>query len=324
MNLLIIGYSSIVRKRVIPALLTMPSITRVDVASRSSASKISLPHKHKGEIFNDYDTALAESKADLVYISTVNSEHALWAEKSLLRGYHVIVDKPAFTDFETAKSLADLARNADLCLSEATVYAFHPQIQAVKNVFSEAESSPVRLTAIFSFPPLRPDDFRYKKHLGGGAFWDLGPYAVSVGRLFFGEKPEEVFCRICSYGGIDNVETSFSMLATYKEGRSMVGHFGFDTEYKNSLDLIGPDIYISVDRIFTTPAELENKIQVRNRNASTIVTVPKADSFSIYLQEVIESIAKRDYKYLTDYLLSDACVLHRIRSTALMKENKCQ
>jgi predicted dehydrogenase len=320
MNILFIGYSSIVQKRVIPALSFIPSIIHVDIASRSSASKISLPHKYKGEIFDDYDAALAKSKADLVYISTVNSEHAQWAKKALLRGFHVIVDKPAFIDFDTAKSLAELAQKAGLCLSEATVYAFHPQIQTVRDIFSEAKSGPTRLTAVFSFPPLSPDDFRYKKNLGGGALWDLGPYAVSVGRLFFGEEPEEVFCRICSYGGSDNIETSFSMLATYKGGRSMIGHFGFDTEYNNYLGLIGPTVYASIERIFTTPAEVENKIQVRHRNTCAVITAPKADSFSIYMQKVIESVQKKDYKYLAEYFLSDAHVLHRMRSSALLKE----
>jgi len=320
MNILFIGYSSIVQKRVIPALSVIPSITRVDVASLSSASKISLPYKYKGEIFDDYDTALAKSRADLVYISTVNSKHAKWAEKALLRGFHVIVDKPAFTDFETTKNLAELARKSGLCLSEATVYAFHPQIQAIRNIYSETKSGPTRLTAVFSFPPLKPDDFRYKKYLGGGALLDLGSYAVSVGRLFFGEEPEKVFCRICSYGGSDNVETSFSMLAAYKGGRSMVGHFGFDTEYSNYLGLIGPTVYAAIERIFTTPAEMENEIQVRHRNTCAVIKVPKADSFSIYMQKVIEAVQGGDHKYLIENLLSDARVLHRMRSAALLKE----
>ena len=45
MRVLIIGYSKIVQKRVLPALVQIPVIESVDVASQTSASKISLPEK---------------------------------------------------------------------------------------------------------------------------------------------------------------------------------------------------------------------------------------------------------------------------------------
>ncbi|MBI4707210.1 MAG: Gfo/Idh/MocA family oxidoreductase [Candidatus Omnitrophica bacterium] len=320
MQILIIGYSRIVQKRVIPALLEIPSITRIDIASQSFASKIALPDKFQGDIYNDYDTALSKSKADLVYISTVNSDHSKWAEKALVRGFHVIVDKPAFTGFNTAERLSELAQKSGLCLSEATVYAFHPQIQAAGDIFLKARSSPTRLTVIFSFPPLSPGDFRYKVNLGGGALWDLGPYAVSAGRLFFGEEPEEIFCRICSWGGSDNIDTSFSMLASYPGGRAMVGHFGFDTGYQNYLSLLGPDVSVTVERVFTTPADMENEIHFKLCNTPGVIKAPKADSFSIYIQQVLGAVQGGNYKYLTENLLSDAVILHKLRCTALGKE----
>jgi predicted dehydrogenase len=320
MYILLIGYSRIVQKRILPALLQIPSINRVDIASLSSASKISLNNRYEGEVFNNYDMALSKSKADLVYISTVNSEHAQWAEKALRKGLHVIVDKPSFTSFEVAQSLVELAQKSNLCLSEATVYAFHPQIKLVKDIFSKAKSSPTRLTAIFSFPPLNPEDFRYKKNLGGGAIWDIGPYAVSVGRLFFNEEPKEIFCKICSWDGSNNIETSFSMLMIYSNGRSIIGHFGFDTEYRNFLGLLGTDVSVSIERIFTTPADMENEIHVKQHNTTAVIKAPKADNFSIFIQRVIDAIQTGNTNEFADNLLSDASVLHRLRLSAIGKE----
>lgn len=316
MHILFIGYSRIVQKRVLPALVHVSSIKRIDIASRSSTSNIFLPDSCEGEVFDNYDIALSESRADIVYISTVNSEHARWAEKALNRGFHVIVDKPAFTSFETATRLVKLAQGSNLCLAEATVYAFHPQIQLAKDIFSKANSKPSRLTALLSFPPLNPEDFRYRKDLGGGALWDTGPYAVSVGRLFFESEPEEVFCKILSRGGKDDVDISFSVLATYPDGKSMVGHFGFTTEYINQLNLLGPDVSMTMDRIFTTTPELENEIRVRQRNETLTVKAPKADSFSIFIQRIIDAVQTGKHKELSDNLLLDASVLHRLRLAA--------
>jgi dTDP-3,4-didehydro-2,6-dideoxy-alpha-D-glucose 3-reductase len=316
MNILIIGYSAIARKRIVPALRSMQQIGRIDIASRSSASGISDEVAGNGTVFNDYADAISRSKADLVYISLVNSDHAEWAEKALRRGCHVIVDKPAFTSFDDAQRLTELARAKNLCLAEATVYAWHPQIQMARNLFLQAGTRPTRLTVSFSFPPLPMDNFRYQKHLGGGALWDLGPYAVSPGRLFFEDEPEEVFCRVCTRSAATGVDTSFSMLASYPGGRSMVGHFDFNTEYRNCINILGPGMSIDIDRLFTIPPDLENELLVRSNNRMTRVTAPRADCFAFFLQNVFDAIReKRDSIFIKDFL-TDATVLHRLRKAA--------
>ncbi|MEI6125398.1 MAG: Gfo/Idh/MocA family oxidoreductase, partial [Pseudomonadota bacterium] len=190
MHILIIGYSAIVKKRVLPALKKIEAIRCIDIATQSSASRLSSEKTFTGTAFTDYADALSKSTADIVYISLVNSSHAEWAEQALLKGCHVIVDKPCFIRFDDVKRLTNLARQKGLCLAEATAYAWHPQIQMVSDLFLQAGTQPTRLTVAFSFPPFAEDNFRYQKTLGGGALWDLGPYAVSPGRLFFKDQPD--------------------------------------------------------------------------------------------------------------------------------------
>lgn len=312
MHVLLIGYSKIVQNRILPALTQIPLIRSIDIASRTSASKIALPSQFKGEIFDDYEEALSKSKAKLVYVSLVNSAHAEWVEKSLLKGFHVIVDKPSFSDIKDAIRLIELSKKMDLCLAEATVYAYHQQIQLIKDIFLKANSKPLRLTAAFSFPPLNADNFRCKKELGGGSLWDLGVYAVSPGRIFFNEAPKEVFCRIYTRNPENNLDTSFVALATYSEGRSFIGHFGFDTEYRNCLNILGPDVSVDIERIFSTPAELENEIKIRQQNRAAILKAPKADSFVLFLQEVIKAIQVKGYGIFRQDLIDDATSLHRL------------
>ena len=260
MRVLIIGYSEIVKKRVLPALEKMKRVDCIDIASRSFTSCIPEKKSRQGAFFADYDEALSKSKADLVYISLVNSKHAEWAERALAKGCHVIVDKPSFISFDDAKKLANLAEQKGLCLAEATVYAWHPHIQMARDLFMQADTRPTRLTVAFSFPPLPAGNFRYQKSLGGGALWDLGPYAVSPGRLFFEAEPEEVFCGIGTRNSDTGVDTSFSMLAMYAGGRSLVGHFDFNTEYRNCINILGPSMSVDIDRFFTTPPDMESEL----------------------------------------------------------------
>jgi NDP-hexose-3-ketoreductase len=313
MKLLLIGYSRIAQKRLLPALAAI-GLAHIDVASRTRAAEVTRPAGATGRVFDDYDAALAESQADLVYVSTVNSTHAEWAEKALRRDRHVIVDKPAFTSLDDTRRLLDLAQRRNRCLAESTVYAYHPQIQAAGGAFREADSRPARLTATFSFPPLPADNFRYRKDCGGGALWDLGPYAVTPGRLFFGAEPDEVLCRVTGRGA--EVETSFSVLATYPGGRSMVGHFGFNTGYRNRLEILGPHVTVAIDRVFTMPASLSNELHVDQRNQPRTVTVPPADHFALFLRAVVAAIETGEHGPLAHDMLSDARVLHRLRQAS--------
>lgn len=312
MKLLLIGYSRIAQKRVLPA-LAEASITGVDVASRTQAAEVALPDGIAGRVFGDYETALSESDADLVYVSTVNSTHAEWAEQALRRGLHVVVDKPACTSLDDAERLLDLAQRNNLCLAESTVYGYHPQIEVARQAFAEVGSHPTKITATFSFPPLPAENFRYRAILDGGALWDLGPYAVTPGRLFFGTEPE-VVCRVTEWG--DEVETAFSVLATYGDGRSTVGHFGFNTGYRNRLDILGPHVTVTIDRVFTTPPDLANKLHVNQRNRPKVITVPPADQFALFLRAVVTAIETGKHESLAEDLLTDARALHRLRQAA--------
>lgn len=307
MRILILGDSAIARKRLLPALATLSEVTSVEVASRSAF----------GAAFSDYESALAKSDAELVYVSLVNSSHALWAERALDTGRHVVVDKPAFLDREQAERLVELSRTRGLCLAEATVYTRHPQIAAIRDLFGPSEGAPRSIVATFSFPPLDADNFRYRKALGGGALYDLGPYAVSPGRLFWGDRPTEVECRILSTSGPDDVETSFSILMTYPEGRALVGQFGFASAYRNRLSLLGNHRCVDVDRVFTTPESLENELRVSQGGEVSAVKTPAADSFALFMREVLAKIATRDLESLRAELLEDALLLERMRRSAL-------
>lgn len=316
MRVLLVGYSQIAQKRVLPALARMPCVTSIDIASRTSSSSIQRCEQLDGQVYEDYQTALSESAADLVYVSVVNSAHACWVGEALKKGLHVIVDKPAFTSMKDATELVELAERSGLCLAESNVYAYHPQIQLARDAFSDAGSRPTRLTATFSFPPLHSANFRYRRELGGGALWDLGPYAATPGRVFLGEEPCEVVCRVCTRSEKGGVDTSFSVLAVYPEGRSMVGHFGFDTEYRNHLHVLGPSVSVDIDRVFTTPADMENEIWVRKQNNKDTLKAPAADSFLVFLRAVVSAIQSGSYHVFARDLLTDASVLHRMRIAA--------
>jgi len=313
---LVLGRSNLLQRRVLPALQQIDHLEAVDIASRRGPADWQRPDWSVGETFGDYDTALERSRADVVYVSLVNSEHRPWAARALESGRHVVVDKPAFLWSYEAEQLLDLAHTRDCCLAEATVWAYHPQIASMKSAFAETGSVPTRISAAFSVPPLDPGNFRYYRSLGGGSLWDQGPYAVSIGRVFFHAAPDTLDCQILSTSGPDGVDSAFSMLATYPNGAAVVGHFGFDTAYRNHLELLGPDISVEADRVFTIPAEAENEFRVTAGDKTTVRTASAANPFRVFFECVFEGIAAHDWRSLSDDLLADARALQRLRDAA--------
>ena len=101
------GYSSIVRRRVLPALKKIKKL-KFEICSKSSRQQ----YIGESNWYRDYREALDSSDSEIVYISLPNSKHFKWAKKALLEGFHVIIDKPATTNLKETLELIKIAKMA--------------------------------------------------------------------------------------------------------------------------------------------------------------------------------------------------------------------
>ena len=112
MKILIIGYSDIVKRKIIPSIQSLSHIKSFDIASRKN-QKI---NEYKfNNVFNSYEKSLAESDADIVYISLPNNMHYKYSNLALKKNKHVIVDKPAITKISELEKLYNLSKHKNLC-----------------------------------------------------------------------------------------------------------------------------------------------------------------------------------------------------------------
>ena len=99
----------------------------------------------------------------------------------------------------------------------------------------------------------------------------------------------------------------------------MVGHFGFESEYKNHINILGLNFSIDNERIFTIPKDQENKIVVKFSNDKKVVKSTKADCFKLFIERVLDDIENEDYATFSKILLSDAKILKKLKSSANSK-----
>ena len=248
-----------------------------------------------GVKFCDYKNALLNAKKGIAYISLPNSMHAEWVEIALHEGFHVIVDKPAFVNSNDSHRLQALAKAKGLCLSEATVWPYQSQILLAQEQIKFNNSNIRMIQASFSFPLLEPGNFRNSLDLGGGAFNDLGIYALSVGRVFFNEEPVKIVISDLSRNPLKEIDTAFSITAYYSDNRVFQGFFSFETEYKNSMRLLSSDIAIDIEPAFTSSAN-SNYIEIKKNNLIRKLKYLPNDGFSFYFKWVIDSIIKGDWQ----------------------------
>lgn len=314
-SILFLGYSNLVKVRILP-ILSMAGFTEVSIAKYvgqpwdDDYKKCGLPVT----CYDNYEEGLANFKGNLVYISTVNSTHVEYAKKSLEAGFNTVIDKPATMTYREAKDLIELAQPKELFIGESTVYLMHPQLQCMKNIFAKNEDAPKLLTVHFTMPPFKPENFRYQKSLGGGAIMDTAPYAVSIGRYFFGSKPEKVEC-VVSERDQNGLDIEYSLLMSYPDGKTMIGHFGFNTEYINQIHLMGNRTNVLCNRIFTIPDNMENELVVNHLNERTMVKTPSGNNFELYLKDVMKVLSSKNYEQAYQALLCDAEVKQMIFDT---------
>jgi len=298
MKILILGFSKIVQNRVLAAINKISTINGIDVASYTSDEQ-TVKQFISGNFYKDYQVALMQSDADIVYVSTVNSDHLKWVKCALDNNFHVIVDKPAFLTKADAIDMINLAKLKNKCLAEAMVYQYHPQLEKIRSLFKENGNEPKNVSAFFSFPGFADGNFRKDLKMGGGAIYDLGPYAVSVARFIFEEDPERIMVlsdkKECNTK--NEIDESFTLMMQFPNSKTYIGYFGFSTEYINSAVVVGKGLNVKTDRIFTTVPDLVVKLNIRKDNKESELDIEPADSFQLFFENVINAVANNSFDH---------------------------
>jgi predicted dehydrogenase len=303
MRLLILGYSSIVERRVMPAAAKVGAIEEISIASRSRPRPGDWPKQ--GLFFDDYEAALRDDDCDLVYLSLPNALHEHWVMAALAAGKHVVVDKPAMMTLAGSERVVEEARRVNRLVAEATVFGHHPQFETLAAFV--AEVGPLtQAVAQFIIPPLPIDNFRNHAELGGGCLLDMGPYAAATMRILGGEGISDVTALAGGRHPETGVDMGFSVLARLGNGGVFSGQFSFEGEYQNRLLVVGRSGFVLIERVFTPPADHRMEWRRRVRNVDDVVTFDPADTFARFLKGVTTAIAGGNHESFHRELLSDA------------------
>lgn len=284
----ILGCSDIARRKFIPALLKSDQASLAALASRQRSKAASMVVGVSAALMT-YKELVRDPAIDLVYVSLPNSLHEEWSIAALEHGKHVLCEKPLAPDAGSAKRMLDSADRHDRLLYENIMYLQHPQHKTVKALIVSGRIGRVlTLRSEFTFPGPTEGDFRLDPAMGGGAFLDMNRYPLSAALYFLEGKTHRLLRGRTEVR--DGLTWSLQSDSVTKMGEEFSILTAFGQSYRSFYEISGERGSVRVERAYTTPANMENKIAVTIDGRDESFIVPPYDHFLGTIEHVCNLI----------------------------------
>ena len=244
-----------VNERLLPAIIEAPNAQLVAIGSRrAGAAKATLekyaPCHADVACYDDMDALINDKNVQAIYCPMANEEHAKWAIKAINAGKHVLIEKPMALTVKDIEAVEAAALHNNVKVMEGFMYRFHPQHKRVQEIIDSGLIGDVlsaRASYSFLMKPARMYRINRNMQSGGGALWDIGPYAIHSLRWCFAKKgipaePVNVIAHAkLNEHGADIVTSGVLDFGLDSEGRARFGHFdiSFERSRKSEYEIIG-------------------------------------------------------------------------------------
>jgi len=216
-------------------LVRLAAVADIDVKRVQDCSR-----KHSANGFTDTMRVLEDPDIDAVSVCTPTCTHGYIAERALMNGKHVLVEKPMTDTVEEALGLIELADERGLSLMVGFVERFNPAVGESKRLIDDGEIGRVIMAHArrVTRRPGRVGDI--------GVIKDLGIHDIDVITHLMGETPETVYATAGSL--MHSFEDYANITLGYRGDRSAFIETNWLTPKRvRSLTITGSDGIIGVE-----------------------------------------------------------------------------
>ena len=270
----------------------MPAISQSDLGEliaigsrRPGAAKECLlknlpEYEDKVSCFDGFDQVINHEKVDAIYIPLANEEHTEVALKAIRAKKHVLIEKPMAIKSEEVKTLIEEASKNNVKIMEGFMYAFHPQFDRIMNTIKSNILGDINYShSMFSFPIQPARFYRINRSMenGGGALWDIGPYAIHTIRQCFKENPIRVkaIAKLNEHGA----DISTTGLIDFGNNKRATFDISFECTRRSQFEAFGPLGRVKCPTVWQ-PENKQAKIIMNTESSGlTEEVVPAANHF---------------------------------------------
>lgn len=170
-----------------PFLATMPEFKLSCILERhNNHSQEKYPF---AEVVKSFDELISKPELDVIVITTPNSTHFEYAQKALLAGKHVVLEKPFTITSADALALIDISKKTNRVLSVFQNRRYVCDFLTIKKIlFEKLLGDIVEFEAHYDRyrPEARPNAWREENAPGSGILYDLGSHLIDQALFLFG------------------------------------------------------------------------------------------------------------------------------------------
>ena len=280
----LLGWSDVARRRFVPALAAVPEAVMAAVGSRDPArARAGLDGRSEVAV-TDYAGLLADPGVELVYLSLPHHLHEEWTLRALAAGKHVLCEKPLAPSPAAVERMLAAAGAAGRLLFEGVMFPHHPQHAVVRDLLASGRlGSVTALRAGMGFWLRDAANFRLDPARAGGVGHDLLCYMASAAALFLPG-------RLCAAAGFarvrGGVDVSAQGVARTDAGALFTFAMSFEHQYESFYEISGERGRLRLDRAFTTPPAMANRLRLQCDQAEEGIDLPAADQFAVMIRRV--------------------------------------
>ncbi|NOQ77316.1 MAG: gfo/Idh/MocA family oxidoreductase [Methylococcaceae bacterium] len=251
-----------VNERLMPAIVEANNAKLIAVASRRQGAAADVLAKYAPQetgvlTLDNPDELLNNPDIDAVYLPMANEEHTEWAIKAIEQGKHVLIEKPMALSLVDIEAIEAAAVKNKVIVMEGFMYVFHPQHDAVHQLIDSGVIGDVRtVRTCFSFPMKPARLYRITRDIeqGGGAMWDIGPYAIHTARKWFDRDPVSVIsmAKLNEHGA----DVSLSGVLDYGNGKFAHFDMSFERARRSEYEIIGTLGGVKCETVWNNPDDL--------------------------------------------------------------------
>ena len=199
----------------------------------------------------DWANVVKAGQVEAVIVCTPPHLHEPMCSEALVRGKHVLCEKPLARSPEEAQRMVDGANKNGVKLKCGFNIRHHPGVQQARKWLAEGtigEPMFVRCRYGIGGRPGYEKEWRMAPDIsGGGQLMDQGMHALDLARYFLGDFTEVLGIVQTAFWDIPVEDNAFALLRTEK-GQVASIHASW-TQWKNifSLEVFGKEGYVIVD-----------------------------------------------------------------------------
>ena len=296
-----------VNERLMPAIVQSELGELIAIGSRrTGASKECLlknlaEYEDKVSCFDGFDQVINHEKVDAIYIPLANEEHTEVALKAMRAKKHVLIEKPMAIKYEEVEVLIEEATKNNVKIMEGFMYAFHPQFDRIMSTIKSNILGDINYAhSMFSFPIQPARFYRINRSMenGGGALWDIGPYAIHTIRQCFKNNPKRVkaIAKLNEHGA----DISTTGLIDFGNSNHATFDISFERTRRSEFEVFGPLGRVKCPTVWQ-PEDKQAKIIIDTKSSGlTQEVVPAANQFISEINHFNKIISSNTVPKLSD------------------------